>query len=166
MKTLQKGQLYYLIILQPWIERIAFVLLVVAVVLTFIGIPAQELLMVAMATLSIAFFLNIRIPFETERPGDASWGFREMLTYLVLPKIMWISASVSVIGILFHILGLKGALEMLFIGGTSLFFAIGIFGILLLTGSEDLKIYQRILLRIIPVAIIAIYLFLAANWRT
>ena len=159
MSTQQKDQTYYLVKIQPWIEKVAIILLVATGAMMLFSIPADDLLMISLGTLSIAFFLNTRVPVEAEQT-ESAMGFGALLAYSILPKVTWIGASVCVIGILFHFLGLSGAVNMLLIGGMSLSFSIGILAILFLTGTKGLGIYQPILIRVLPVAAVTGFLLI------
>lgn len=159
MEKKNKTEVYYLAKILPWLESLAIVLILITGVLMLLGMPSEELFMVSMGTLAIVYFNNTRIPVELELPDNTALGFRELMAYMILPKIMWLGAAVAIIGILFHVLKLKGAMEMVLIGGGTLVTALAVLGILFLAGTKELhQPYRRILPRILPVAIAAIYL--------
>lgn len=145
----------------PWIERAAIALLIAAGIMTLLKIPADEMIMLSMATLSVVFFLNTRSMTAPEPKEGEQFGLSELLGFVILPKILWIGASVSVIGILFFILEFAGYGEMLMVGASSLTMGILILAVLISTGSQNLlPIYQPVLIRVLPVMALAQYILL------
>ena len=145
----------------PWIERAAISLLIVAMIMALLKIPADEMIMVSMGTLSVVFFMNARSMTAPEPKEGEQSGFRELFGFVILPKILWLGASVSVIGILFFILELSGYAEMLMVGGSSLTIGTLILVILISTGSQNLlPVYKPVLVRVLPVMAVALYILL------
>ena len=163
MQTEQKSSIILIATILPWIEKFALLLLVISGVMMLVKQPAQQLWMLSLSTLATVFFLRAQAPPEYPPSGDTPMGFRELLAFSILPKVLWISASISTIGILFHVLGLTGSNKMLYIGGTSLSLAVSIFAILFLTGAQHLKILQPVLLRALPVLVVVAYSILTAE---
>jgi hypothetical protein len=155
MEAKENIQIVIIRTLLPWLERGGMVLLVVAATMMVMKIPAQEVFMIAMGTLSIVFFLNAQVPPVMEK-SEKPFGFKDMLAFVILPKIMWISSSVCIIGILFSYLGLTGATQMLIVGAGSLAIAAFILFIFSLSGM-NLRSLQPTFLRVAPVFVIALY---------
>lgn len=143
----------------PWLEKAGLALLLVTGVMMLLEMPSMELLMVSLGTIATVFFLNTHTLPKIEFKEDAPLGFRALFSCLILPKVLWISAAISTIGILFYILRLQGHAEMLLIGGTTLTIGVVSLFALLLSDEKNLRIiYQPVLLRVLPVLIITLYL--------
>jgi len=144
-----------------WVEKIAIALLFLCGLLAALGkeAEAQGLLMVSLGTLSTVFFLYANAPPQGIDKTEQPMGFKELLTLLIIPKVLWISLAISTIGILFYFLNLKGYNEMLLIGGTSLLFALVLLAVLFLNGAKYLDAIRPVLMRAVTVLVIDIYIF-------
>ena len=161
METQQRTQILFIVRLLPWIEKLAVIMLMISAVMMLLSLPFTEFVMISLSTLAIVFFLNAQLLPPMERKDGAPLGFNELLTFTILPKVLWISASVSTIGLLFQILGLSGFEQMLLIGGSSLSVALLLLLIqVIINGVGSLKLFQGVLMRVIPILVIAVYLLL------
>jgi hypothetical protein len=146
----------------PWIERFFLAALVVGASLSLAGMPAEDIIFVSLSTLSVVYFLNAFRPPQDGGPDAAQepMGFRDLLASSIIPKVLWISCSTSIIGILFTILRLEGHEQMLMIGGSSTIMGIFLLGFISIGGTKHLKELQPVLMRAVPIAIITVYIFL------
>ena len=163
MQSEQKSLTLLIAKFLPFIEQFALLVLVISGVMILLKRPAEQLLMLSLSTLSTVFFLRAQTPPETPPSGDTPMGFKELLAFSILPKVLWISASISTIGFLFHLLGLSGSRKMLLIGATSLSLALFVFAVLFLTGVRHLRVLQPVLFRVLPVLSVVLYILLRAE---
>lgn len=162
METQQKTPIGFIFKFLPWIEMFGLVLLAIAIILTLIKLPGDELLMVSMATLATVFFLYAQAPPEARKDEDAPFGFKELLANVIAPKVFWISTSVCTIGILFYALGFQKITwqQMLLIGAPSLAISILLQATFFIGGTPARASFQSSLLRGMPILVIALYLLL------
>ena len=145
-----------------WPENLCYAMLSISGILVLMDMNAESLILFSMSGLAIVFFLYAQRPPEMSNTGEEPLGFKALLTMSVIPKVLWISLSVSTIAILFHYLQLNdtGSKQMLLIGGSSLFMGMLLLGILTLGGGvKDQKSLLFVVARAIPVLIIDSYLF-------
>lgn len=145
----------------PWIERFFFAAGVVGAVLSLAGMPAADIIFVSLSSLSVVYFLNAFRPPQDGGP-DATrepMGFRDLLASSIIPKVLWISCSTSIIGILFAILRLEGHDQMLMIGGSSTVMGIVLLAFISIGGTKPSKELRPVLMRAIPIALITAYIF-------
>lgn len=162
MVNVNKSMISYADKSLPWLEAIGLVLLVISGMMMLLKMQAQELLMIALSTLAITFFLKAHRPPAMKIKEGEPQGFTSLLSLVILPKVLWIGASVATIGILFWLLHMNGSAEMLMIGGSTLAFGTVLLGALMMTGTEDLwTAYRPILFRIVPVLLMAIYILMS-----
>jgi hypothetical protein len=163
MQTEQRSSIVLIARFLPSIEKLSLLLLVVSGVMILFKQPGEQLLMLSLSTLATVFFLRAQTPGEYPASNDTPMGFRELLAFSILPKVLWISASIGTIGILFHLLGLSGARQMLVIGATSLSFAVTVLAVLFVTGARNLNILRPLLFRVLPLLIVTLYIILKAE---
>jgi hypothetical protein len=115
----------------PWAERTILIALILGVFLRQYQANAtlQILAIVALATL---YFLMAFLPTEIKNPNEERQGFGALLAFTICPKLINIGNAITLIGILFVLIGLQGAMNQLIIGLISstvatLIIAIGIF---------------------------------------
>ena len=163
MENVNKSMISYADKSLPWLEAIGLVLLVISGMMMMLEMQAQELLMIALCTLAITFFLKAHRPPAMKIKEGEPQGFTSLLSLTILPKVLWIGASATTIGILFYFLKLDGSEQMLVIGGSTLAFGTVLLGALMVTGTEDLwTAYRPILFRIVPVLMMAIYILMSS----
>ena len=84
---------------------------------------SNELIIISLSVLSGIYFLGAYVPPGPSREAGErkpQLGFVTLLGISIVPKILGISLSVSVIGILFYLMHFNGFREMLLIGSTTL----------------------------------------------
>lgn len=145
-----------------WAERFFLVALFIGIVIKLLNAGGISVVTISMAGLGIVFFLYAYRPLEIDRREDEKFGFNELLAFTILPKVTWISSSISVIGILFYLLDLgnEGYKQMLMIGGSCLLLAITLLGFLFISGVKHLNSLVPLLYRAVPLLLIDLYIFL------
>jgi len=108
--------------------------------------------------LATVYFLYAHVPPELTNDNDKPHGFVELLANSIVPKVMWISASVSIIGALFALLQLEGSPEMLMIAISALGAGLLLFTIFFTIGIKGMQSNISILYRVVPIFIIDLYL--------
>ena len=83
---------------------------------------SNELIIISLSVLSGIYFIGAYVPRAESNEPEAKpqLGFAALLGRSIVPKILGIGLSVSVIGIEFSIMNWNGFREMLLIGSTSL----------------------------------------------
>jgi hypothetical protein len=142
----------------PLIELILAVALVVGLTLTSKNID-KAITIVALIGLAVTFFLRAYKPADSD-PNEAPFGFMQLLGYMIIPKVLWISCAVMTMGIVFYFSQMKGIEEMLMIGGLTAFFSFMLLIFIAFTDGKVLRASFDILLRTIIVAAATIYIFL------
>jgi hypothetical protein len=137
---------------------------IISLGITIIGlaITQLELLMVGMSLLSGVYFLNGYRPLEFPADGrddEAPRDFFHLLATSICVKAAWIACAAALIGALFRLLHLNGALEMLTVGCSVLAVSIVIMGIYAVTRPGG-RALVPVLYRAIPVCLLGVYLFL------
>ncbi len=102
---------------------------------------ANMLLLIGCSALATTWYLMAFVPASTaedetdapKAPGD----FFSLLISTILPKIMGIAGAVTVIGILFRLLHMPGAGQMLLVGSSACGAAMAIYLFALLTGKIE-----------------------------
>jgi hypothetical protein len=143
-----------------WLERGAVVVVIIGLILTATGTNASQILMISMSALAGVYFLYAYQPIQIEREEGEKYGFKELLAFTIAPKISWIGNSVMLIGILFSLLSLNGARQMLMVGIGAGAVASFILGALSASGTKNIESIQPVLLRTIPLLGVSLYLFL------
>ena len=142
-----------------WAERILIVIIFAGFILPYAGMKTADLITAGMSGLAGIYFLKAYQPLTFEREDGEKSGFKDLLVMTVGPKMIWIGCAVSVIGILFYTMGLKGYREMIVIGGSVLLGWTFILTLLFSNNSRDLKTYTPILLRMVPLLLLDIYIY-------
>lgn len=123
---------------------------------------ADELLMLGLAGLSSVYFLRA---FQMPNPGPNAKtatekkGLLDLLALAVLPKLSGLSMSVALIGLLFGLLHLSGAAEMLMVGTSSLLGCLAIAFLAVATNAPKYPHIIGFLYRGIPIFIVTAYAF-------
>lgn len=147
-----------------WIEAFLLTLLGAGVVLTLFNVDALSILIVSLSGLSIVFFLRAyEPPLSAQDENTEPSGFKALLALAIVPKIVWISTSISTVAILFYLMKLESNSyeQMLAIGGSSLLISLLILGFLSITELKNFKALVPVLLRAFPVLLFDIYFL----WR-
>jgi hypothetical protein len=141
------------------IEKILVFLVLAGFILPYAGMKTLDLITAAMSGLAGIYFLKAYQPLTFEREQGEKAGFKNLLMQTVAPKMVWIGCAVSVIGILFYILGAKGYVQMISVGGSVLLACSLILVFFLANNSRDLKVYTPILFRMIPLLLLDGYIY-------
>lgn len=123
---------------------------------------ANELLMLGLSGLSGVYFLRafqMPTPEPDTKTATEKKGVLDLLALAVLPKLGGISMSVALTGLLFGLLHLAGAAEMLMIGTSSLLGCLAIAFLAVATNAPKYPQVIGFLYRGIPIFIIAAYAF-------
>lgn len=147
------------------LERIELVFLAgaaIGLLLRFISFDAANLITLSLIGLAIVFFLSAYRPSELVKNENEKLGFTDLLFSTMAPKILWISCSVSTIGLSFYLMGMKGYQQMLQIGSLSL--AVGSLAIAAGMAMQVKHIEKviPILYRAVPLMLIGFYLLWAS----
>jgi hypothetical protein len=136
--------------------------LIISMVLTILHVDSSVIIYYSLIGLAIVFFLNAYRPLNSQRAEDEKFIFTDLLTTTILPKVMWISCAVSVIGILFYIRHFEAQSykNMLIIGGGSLLLGVLTAGFFMLGKVKSNETLQAVLLRAIPMLVMDIYIFM------
>jgi len=116
----------------PYVQQAALALSVAGLVFYYMNYKgASELLMLGLSLLSGAYFLWAFLPMDTPPHADPD-------AYAALiHKLIYISCSVLLIGVLFTLLHLEGHHEMMLIGGVALMTALAGAIILMIKKREN-----------------------------
>lgn len=145
----------------PYIERVALLVLLVGIAFNYFNINASNIIIgISLSGLAIAYFLSAFKPTEVEPSEGEQLEFKELLGMFILPKVIWISLTVSVIGILLYYvnIGNNGYLNMLYLGGSTMVFGIIVLLLLKLTGTKYINQAFPVLLRAIPILVVMYYI--------
>jgi hypothetical protein len=119
-----------------------------------------EMLLLSITALSIIYFMKaFRPPGERREHEGHKGGFGYLFSSVVLPKLGWIACSVTLVGIMYAVLHLRGGGEMLTVGTSVLGLCVVATFYFLATGSNDRGLV-RMLYRALPIGLIGIYLFI------
>lgn len=149
-----------------WIERIFIVTLHIGVIFKFFKIGlANDILIISAFGLAIAFFANafkVTNIFESKAAANhhGPFGMLELLCLMIVPKVLWISASISTFAVLLYMLklGNTGYIQMASIGGGTILMSFLILTIAFFTGIKNLKSVVPLLVRAIPALIVDYFL--------
>ena len=131
-----------------------------AMVMRRVDLPGDEILKISLWGLAIVYFLSaFRPPEIRDEPGTQK-GFKELLYEVILPKVVGIGSAVSILGILFTLLGLPGAKQQMLIGFGTITGALVLLGIAFIQGNEGVKAQTSLLYRVLAIWVVcAYYLF-------
>jgi len=137
-------------------EQVLLGVLIISILLAFLNIESSNIMQLCLIGLAGVFFLNAYKPLNIQRSEDEKLGMADLLVSVILPKVIWISCSVSAIGILFYLRqdAPQSYQSMLTIGGGSLFVGLLLVGIFTLAGAKNADALQPIFLRAIPLLLI------------
>jgi len=146
----------------PLLEKIALAMLAIGIGLTLLGLDIS-LLKFSIFVTAILFFISAYVPIDIPRVDDGEvGGLRELLTYLVAPKVAFIGSAVILFGIGLYLANPSneiGFKKMLLIGMTTT----GVASLIILagfvTGAKYTKYVMPVLYRAIPSIVAA-----AAIW--
>ena len=146
------------------IEKIFLIGLLVGGLLIVLHIDPFDVTVTAVSLfgLALTFFLSAYKPSEITTDDGKQTGMKQMLAFVIVPKVLWISSSVSLVGIALLVLGSdsKGYQQMFFIGGSTLAVAILIALLISVTEKTAARVLGPILLRAVPVLVADLYFLL------
>ena len=144
----------------PKAEKVFLTGLAIGIILLYSNGSGKILVQVSLGALAIIFFLSAFTLLDVPRTKDEPFEFKELLTWIIIPKILWIGSAFSLLGLLVYSLqlGHGGYMRALMPGGSSI--AIGLLVILYswLTGTKHLSVLVPTLLRVVPVMLVALYI--------
>jgi hypothetical protein len=140
------------------VEWALLLALLIGFILTILQITSS-VLSVSLIGLAVTYFLYAYKPIEEIRIENEKGGFSDLLASAILPKVLWISSSVSVLGLLFYNLNLgnESYKKMFLIGGSTITIATVLLVVLLFMGKRGAKAVLPVLLRAIPLCAIDMY---------
>lgn len=143
-----------------WLEGILLILIAIGLLSKFIHVDGSGIISVSLIGLAVIFFLYAYQPLLTEKSEGVNPGFRELLAWSILPKVIWIGSSISVLGIAFYLFHLnsEGYKKMLMIGGSASGIAMAVLGALLVAGVKNSKDVTPILFRAVPLLLVDGYI--------
>ncbi|MEX2230995.1 MAG: hypothetical protein WD824_02450 [Cyclobacteriaceae bacterium] len=146
----------------PWMERVFLVAISLGAILVLLNFDASTLINLSLSGLALVFFLNAFRPPEIETTDESPADFSALLAMSIVPKVLWISASLSIIAILSYLLHFRaeGYRQLAMIGGSSLFLGIFIIGIFTVSGVKHLERLLPVVTRAVPLLLMDMYLFL------
>ncbi|MCV9387139.1 hypothetical protein [Reichenbachiella ulvae] len=149
--------------LLPYFEKAFLAITAVGYINLLIGLNFPMILSIGLTGLAATFFLHAYKPLDLERPKDETSSLAELLGTTVIPKVLWMSASVSTVGIMFYTLDLPGYLNMLTIGGTSLLIGSIVLLLLKVSGTRYLEETALVLYRAIPIMLVVAFILLVSE---
>ena len=126
-----------------------------------LGIDSIIIIQLTLIGLAVTFFLSSLKPIDIPFKEDEILGQKELLALIISPKVLWISCAISMFGVYIFTqqLGHDGYKRAAMIGGSSIFIALVILTVGLVTGTKHLKFMVPILYRAIPTLMLDVYLF-------
>lgn len=143
----------------PLAEKILLTSLLIGIVLTIMQIDSA-VASVSLLGLAATFFLLAYRPIDVPRQENELLGLSELLAFMIVPKVLWISSAISALGIAFYMFnfGNPGYKNMLMIGGSTIAVAALILAVLLVSGVKHIRMVTPILLRALPICLIDFYI--------
>jgi hypothetical protein len=142
----------------PTLEIIFLAAVFIAVILKRYGFEAGDmLLMLAMQALAGVFFLSAFSPLPIPNDNEPM-GFKQLFAYTIAPKVLGIASAVTTVGILFYLLKMEGAKQLLFIGSSSLGAGSLLLGFLIVGGLKHVNVVMPFLYRSVPLFLIGVYI--------
>lgn len=143
----------------PFVERILLTALLVGVVLTIMEIDLT-VTRVSLFGLAGTYFQLAFNPPSIPQEENGLLGFSELLGYIIVPKVLWISAAISLVGIAFYVIGFNdtGFKNMVMIGGFSIAIGSLVLVVLLVSGVRHLRSIAPVLFRAVPICLIDFYI--------
>jgi hypothetical protein len=139
-----------------YLEIIALVLIAVGFALLHLyhSGPGPQFIMIGFTAFAAVNFMYAYLP---EPPTEADANKNLLLIRTIVRKVLFLGSSVCLIGILFSILDLNGAREMLLIGSTAAIVTILAAGALIIKDDVQLDYFKGGLLRGVPIAIYSMH---------
>lgn len=130
----------------PIFEQIFIATLTIYLILNLLGLVYTVLLIIGLLGLSTIFFLSAYVPSEANLEGSKQSGFVQLLVVTIIPKVLGISSSVAIVGILFHTLKMEGSPLLLTVGSLNILVSVLILTILKVFGVREVDtVFPKIL---------------------
>jgi hypothetical protein len=141
------------------VEKVFLIGLAAGILLTMMTIDSK-LAIVSLVGLAVTFFLYAFRPVDVPLDENIQLGMSELLSLMILPKVMWISSAVSTLGIVFYLAGTDNYQKLLMIGVSTLAIAVLLQTLLIVGGSKYRSVGTPALWRCIPLLLTNTYLLL------
>lgn len=143
----------------PVVERILLTALAIGTILTVMKIDST-VTRVSLLGLSLVFFLLAYRPNDVRKGEGELFGLPELLGLMIVPKVVWISSSVSALGIAFCLFdfGNDGYKKMLLVGGLTIGIGTLLLVGFLISGVKQLRTVTPVLFRAIPLCLVDFYI--------
>jgi hypothetical protein len=141
----------------PLIEKVFLAALAIGTVLTVMQIDST-VMRISLIGLAVTFFLFAYRPIEIPKQENEPFGFSELLAFMIVPKVLWISSAISAVGIAFYLFNNDGYKQLLMIGGLSIGIGTILIVIFLVSGVKHIKMVTPILLRAVPLFLVDFYI--------
>ena len=143
----------------PLVEKVLLTALAIGTILTVMQIDST-VTRVSLLGLGVTFFLLAYRPNDIPRQEGEQLGFSDLLGLMIVPKVLWISSAISVLGIAFYLFdfGNDGYKKMLMIGGLTISIGTILLIVFLVSGAKHIRTVVPILLRAVPLCFVDFYL--------
>ena len=138
----------------PLLEKILVTALVIGVILTYMKVD-KRVTMTALSGLATIYFFSAFRPPEAVATSE-KFGFADLISQTILPKVCWLSCSITLLGIVFYLANMPGAKNMLMTGGAAIFAALMIFPFIAAKSGKDLA---AVIFKAVPILIAGVYIF-------
>ena len=147
----------------PLLEKIFLAGLLIGLVFSLLDVVPFNITVtvVSLYGLGAAYYFSAFQRFDMPADESQTMGFKELLGFVIVPKVLWISCAVSVIGIAIFVSNTQsqGYKQMMVIGGLTIASALVIVIVLAIGGVRVLKPLLPALLRAIPLLIADFYVY-------
>ena len=142
------------------LEKIFLTGLVIGLVLTYFKPDNKTIMQVSLLGLSSTYFLTAFRIIDIPRQDGEVLEFKDLLTYTIVPKVIWISCGLSLLGLFIYTLqlGHEGHKRAFMTGGLSIAIGLIIIGYAAITGTKHLKYILPTVIRAVPLLIADFYL--------
>ena len=143
----------------PAAEKVLLIGFTIGLVLIFTNTSGKGVAQIALGGLAIVYFLSSFRNLDVPRTEEQPFEFKDLLTWIIIPRIFWIGSAFSLLGILFYSfqLGHEGYMRALMPGGSVILIGLAVIFYAYVTGTKNLAILLPTLLRAIPIMLIAFY---------
>lgn len=142
-------------------ERVLLAGAMIGIIMKRFGLDGNLILMVSLASLAGVYFLSAYLPpANPSTASDQPKSTKDLIYLTILPKITGISLAVAIVGILFALMHMPGAAQMLLIGSIAMGLVLVILGSGVAAGNEHARAMTPMLYRVIPILAISLYYFI------
>ncbi len=149
------------LIIEPLEKFLYPVSIVISFLFFFNILQSQAIVMWTLVGLAIVLFLSAFVPFaiyssQEEADEHKEFGMLDLLTTAIAPKVVFISSSVSVFGLIMYIVNpsLESYVRMAMIGGVSITICLIIYLVGFISGQKFYKPYVKVLSRGLPILLL------------